>query len=57
MSEGGFSNAFFSGRIRDTTTKESRKAAESLAMLSNQRRNPDKHFLNSKVGLVSRYCM
>jgi hypothetical protein len=40
---------FFEGSIRDRTTKESRKAAETLSLLSNQRRNPHKSLLDSKV--------
>lgn len=33
-------DAFFRGKIRDSTTKESRKAAESLAALKTIRKNP-----------------
>jgi hypothetical protein len=40
---------FFDGRIKDKTTKESRKAAESLSMLRNQMRNPNKCLLDGKV--------
>jgi hypothetical protein len=43
------SERFFKGQIPDRTTKESRKAAESLAILKNGKRNPHWKPLNSKV--------
>lgn len=42
------STAFFTGKIRDSTTKESRKAAESLTILNNQRRNPHNNLLDPR---------
>lgn len=39
-SKQNLAQAFFSGQIRDKTTKESRKAAESLAALKTIKKNP-----------------
>lgn len=47
----GLAQAFFSGKIRDRTTKESRKAAEDLSILKNKQKNPGWMPLNSKVRL------
>lgn len=47
------SRAFFSGGIRDTTTKQSRKAAEDLAILKNKSKNPQWKPLNSKGASVN----
>ena len=41
--------AFFSGQIRDTTTKQSRKAAGDLALLKNKSKNPQWTPMNAKV--------
>ena len=41
--------AFFSGKIRDRTTKQSRKAADDLAILKSKHKNPDWQPTNAKV--------
>jgi hypothetical protein len=40
--------AFFSGGVKDTTTKQSRKAAEDLAILRSKSKNPSWKPFNSK---------
>lgn len=44
-----FCKAFFSGSIRDKTTKESRKAADSLAVIGKQCKHPGRKPLDHKV--------
>ena len=44
------SRDFFSGKIRDCTTKQSRKAADDLALLKSKHKNPDWQPVNAKVG-------
>ena len=41
--------AFFAGMIKDTTTKESRKAAEDLAIIQNKIKNLGWKPVNTKV--------
>lgn len=43
------SQAFFGGKIRDKTTKQSRKAAEDLAILKTKEKNPGWNPTNAKV--------
>jgi hypothetical protein len=47
------SKDFFSGKIRDSTTKESVDAARKLCMLKNKHRNPGWTPVNCKVGVLS----
>lgn len=46
---GSIAHDFFTGKIKDKTTKESRKAAQDLAILRNKQRNPEWSPVNSKV--------
>jgi hypothetical protein len=48
---GGIANDFFSGKIRDRTTKQSRKAADDLALLKSKHKNPEWQPVNAKVPL------
>jgi hypothetical protein len=50
------SSRFFDGKMHDTTTKESRKAAETLSLLKNTQRNPHWKPLNSKVRMRVSKC-
>lgn len=43
------SRDFFSGNIKDRTTKQSRDAAEKLAILKAKHKNPSWHPLNTRV--------
>lgn len=47
-------DAFFRGQIRDRTTKESRKAAESLAALKTIRKNPSWVPVDNKTRMLKR---
>ena len=48
------SQAFFKGEIKDKTTKESRKAAESLALLKTIKKNPSWKPVDTKSKLLKK---
>ena len=47
--QSGLSRDFFSGTIKDRTTKQSRDAAEKLAILKTKHKNPSWQPLNTRV--------
>ncbi len=48
-SSSSISKDFFSGKIRDRTTKQSRKAADDLALIRSKQKNPQWQPVNAKV--------
>ena len=47
--QSGIARDFFSGNIKDRTTKQSRDAAEKLAILKTKHKNPSWQPMNTRV--------